>query len=215
MIYYPINTLKSMGVTDILIVSGRGHAGHFLDLLGSGKELGVKFTYEVQEEAGGIAQVLGLAEDFADNEDVVLALGDNIFEDDFSSALESYKKQGKGARIFLKKVHDPHRFGVAEINGDKVVNIIEKPKDPVSDYAVTGLYMFDNRVFDIVKELKPSDRGELEITDVNNAYISEGTMEWEEVKGWWTDAGTFSSLIRANVLAATKAGVDIKEEIKS
>ncbi|HBG81397.1 TPA: spore coat protein [candidate division CPR2 bacterium] len=217
MIYYPIKALTDMGITDILIVSGKGHGGNFLELLGSGREFGAKFTYEVQEKPGGIAEVLALAEDFVDGEDVVLHLGDNLFEDDFISSLEDYKKQGKGAKIFLKKVHDPERFGVAEVKGNKVLNIVEKPKVPKTNYAVTGLYMYDNRVFDIVKTLRPSDRGELEITDVNNAYIAEGTMSWEEVKGWWTDAGTFDSLLKSNLLAAKKDGknnVDIFKMLK-
>lgn len=204
MIYYPIETLQAMGIDQILIVSGREHAGHFLNLLGSGKDFGVKFTYEIQEEAGGIAQVLGLAENFADGEAVSLILGDNIFADrqTFTDAAERYKSDPKGAMIFLKEVADPQRFGVAEIKGNSIVGIEEKPKDPKSNLAVTGLYMYDGRVFDIVRSIKPSGRGELEITDVNNAYVAEGTMKYQILESDWTDAGTFDSLLRANNLAA-------------
>lgn len=204
MIYYPLEILKNAGLKNILIVSGRGHAGHFLNLLGSGKEFGLNISYEVQEEAGGIAQALGLAEDFADSERVAVILGDNVFEDDLSKAMRSFEKQESGAKVFLKQVHDPHRFGVAEMNNGKILSIEEKPKQPKSDFAVTGIYMYDGRVFDVVKTLKPSSRGELEITDVNNFYIKEGTMSYETLNGWWTDAGTFDSLLRANMLVAEK-----------
>lgn len=204
MIYYPLEILKNAGLKNILIVSGRGHAGHFLNLLGSGKEFGLNISYEVQEEAGGIAQALGLAEDFADSERVAVILGDNVFEDDLSKAMRNFEKQECGAKVFLKQVHDPHRFGVAEMNNGKILSIEEKPKQPKSNFAVTGIYMYDGRVFDIVKTLKPSGRGELEITDVNNFYIKEGTMSYETLNGWWTDAGTFDSLLRANMLVAEK-----------
>lgn len=204
MIYYPLEILKNVGLKNILIVSGRGHAGHFLNLLGSGKEFDLNISYEVQEEAGGIAQALGLAEDFADGESVVVILGDNVFEDDLSKASQSFERQGKGAKIFLKQVHDPHRFGVAEMTDGKILSIEEKPKQPKSNFAVTGIYMYDGRVFDIVKTLKPSSRGELEITDVNNFYIKEETMSYDILNGWWTDAGTFDSLLRANQLVAEK-----------
>ena len=200
MIYYPLETLIGMGIKDILIISGPGHAGHFLNLLGSGKEFGVKLSYAIQEEAGGIAQALGLAEDFADTDAVSVILGDNIYEDKFD--LSDYKS---GAKIFLKEVNDPQRFGVAEIVGDKVVSIEEKPTNPKSNFAVTGLYVYDNSVFSIIKTLKPSKRGELEITDVNNAFIKEGKMKADFVKGYWSDAGTFESLIRASNLVFEKS----------
>jgi len=200
MIYYPLQTLIGVGIKDILIVSGPGHAGHFVNLLGSGKEFGVKLSYEIQDEAGGIAQALSLAEDFADNESVCVILGDNIFEDNID--IKDYKE---GARIYLKEVPDSHRFGVAEIDKtSKVLNIEEKPKSPKSNFAVTGLYIYDNKVFDIIKTLKPSARGELEITDVNNYYIKKGKMDSRLLKGFWSDAGTFESLFRASKLIKEK-----------
>lgn len=197
MIFYPIQTLISAGIKEIMIVSGRGHAGHFLELLGSGADLGVKFTYEIQEEAGGIAQALGLAESFADDDDVTVILGDNIFQDNIQQDVSNFKG---GAKIFLKTVPDAHRFGVAELNGDKVVGIQEKPREPKSNFAVTGLYIYGNNVFKVVKNLKPSERGELEITDVNNYFVNNGTMEYRILDGFWSDAGTFESLLRAGVL---------------
>ena len=205
MIYYPLEVMRKAGIENILIVSGKGHSGHFLNLLGSGKEFGARLSYEVQEEAGGIAQALGLAEDFADGENIAVILGDNVFQDNLASAVKSFDGQ-KGAKIFLKQVHDPHRFGVAEMRDGKILSIEEKPKNPKSDFAVTGIYMYDARVFNAIKMLKPSGRGELEITDVNNFYIKENSMSYEILKGWWTDAGTFDSLLRANMLAAKKAG---------
>ena len=192
MIYYPLQTLIDAGIKDVLIVSGPDHAGHFVNLLGSGKEFGIKLSYEIQDEAGGIAHALSLAEDFADKESVVVILGDNIFEDKLE--INDFKK---GARIHLKEVDDPQRFGVAELAGKKVIGIEEKPKKPKTKYAVTGLYIYDAEVFNIIKTLKPSTRGELEITDVNNAYIKKGLMEEKIVKGFWSDAGTFDSLFRA------------------
>jgi len=206
MIYYPLEAMRKAGIENILIVSGKGHSGHFLNLLGSGKEFGVRFSYEVQEEAGGIAQALGLAEDFADGKNVAVILGDNIFQDNLASAVKSFDGQ-KGAKIFLKQVHDPHRFGVAEMRNGKILSIKEKPKNPKSDFAVTGIYMYDARVFDVIKTLKPSGRGELEITDVNNFYIKENSMSYEILNGWWTDAGTFDSLLRANMLVAGKGNI--------
>ncbi len=197
MIYYPMETLINAGIKDIMIVSGRGHAGHFLELLGSGVDYGVHFTYEIQEEAGGIAQALALAEDFVDGDSVTVILGDNIFQDNIK---EDVAKFNGGARIFLKEVTDAHRFGVAELKGEKVIGIEEKPKVPKSNFAVTGLYMYDSDVFDAVKTLKPSGRGELEITDVNNYYISKGAMEYQVLEGFWSDAGTFESLLRAGIL---------------
>lgn len=205
LIYYPIMKLRDAGIINILITSGSEHAGQFLDLLGSGKDLGVKLSYEVQEETGGIAQALGLAEDFADNHKIVAILGDNIFEHELTRAAESFEKQEKGARIFLKEVNDPERFGVPEINGDKIINIIEKPKNPPTNYAVSGIYMYDSQVWSVIKNLKPSNRGELEITDVNNFYVQQGSMTYEILDGEWIDAGTFDALLRANMLMANKA----------
>jgi glucose-1-phosphate thymidylyltransferase len=194
MIYYPLNTLINAGLDEIMIVSGRGHAGHFLELLGSGAEFGVRITYEIQEEAGGIAQALDLAKDFADDGSIAVILGDNIFQDNVKEEVSNF---GGGAMIFLKEVPDAHRFGVAELDDDKVIGIEEKPKAPKSNYAVTGLYMYDSRVFDVIRTLKPSGRGELEITDVNNYYIAEGQMGYKVLDGYWSDAGTFESLLRA------------------
>jgi glucose-1-phosphate thymidylyltransferase len=197
MIFYPIQTLIDGGIKEIMIVSGRGHAGHFLELLGSGADLGVKFTYEIQEEAGGIAQALGLAESFADDDDVTVILGDNIFQDNIKKDVSNFKG---GAKIFLKEVPDAHRFGVAELKGDRVVGIQEKPREPKSNFAVAGLYIYSNNVFKVVKNLKPSTRGELEITDVNNYFVNNGTMEYRILDGFWSDAGTFESLLRAGLL---------------
>jgi len=207
LIYYPILKLKEAGVTNILLISGRENAGQFLDLMGSGKELGINLAYDVQEEPGGIAQALSIGEDFADNEKIIAILGYNIFEHSLKEAVENFEKQKKGAKVFLKKVHDPERFGVPEIDGDKIINIIEKPKNPPTDYVVTGIYMYDSKVWDIIKTLKPSDRGELEITDVNNQYIKENTMSYEILNGEWIDAGTFEALLRASILIAKKQGI--------
>jgi len=212
MIYYPIETLRSAGITDIMIVSGKGHAGHFLELLESGAHMGVRLSYAVQEEAGGIAQALGLAEDFADGKKTVVVLGDNIFEDSILSAVEAFQKQEKGAKIFLKEVSHPRSYGVAEVADGKVLRIEEKPKEPKSNLAVTGLYFYDGRVFDIVRSSKPSARGELEITDVNNAYIEAGEMTYEILNGWWGDGGeSFESWLRATLLVARKEGVHLEE----
>ena len=197
MIYYPMETLINAGIKDIMIVSGRGHAGHFLELLGSGVDYGVHFTYEIQEKAGGIAQALSLAEDFVDGDSVTVILGDNIFQDNIEKDVANFNS---GAKIFLKEVSDAQRFGVAELKGEKVIGIEEKPKVPKSNFAVTGLYIYGSDVFDAVKTLKPSGRGELEITDVNNYYISTGDMEYGVLEGFWSDAGTFESLLRAGVL---------------
>ena len=194
MIFYPLQTLLDAGINEIMIVSGKGHAGHFLELLGSGSDWGARFTYEIQDKAGGIAQALGLAEDFADNEDVAVVLGDNIFQDDVSEAVQAFEV---GGHIFLKRVEDAHRFGVAQIEGNGVISIEEKPEEPKSDLAVTGLYLYDNGVFEIIRRLKPSGRGELEITDVNNEYIRLGEMSYSVLDGYWSDAGTFESLLRA------------------
>jgi len=205
MIYYPIETLVRAGIREILIVTGGNSAGEFLKLLGNGKEFGLKhLNYTYQEGEGGIAEALGLAEHFADDEPIVVILGDNIFEGDIREAVESFKKHGKGAKILLKEVDNPERFGVAELQDGRIVKIEEKPKIPKSSYAVTGIYMYDSQVFRIIRGLKPSRRGELEITDVNNTYILRGEMAFDILEGWWTDAGTFESLFKANCLIAEK-----------
>lgn len=201
MIFYPIYKLKQAGIYEILVVTGREHMGDVIELLGSGKDFGVEFTFKVQDEAGGIAQALGLAKHFVGNDRCVVILGDNIFEDNITPYVENYKKQEKGAKILLKEVPDPFRFGVPEIKDGKIIKIEEKPKEPKSKFAVTGIYMYDSDVFDIIKTLKPSARGELEITDVNNTYLEKGLLTYDILKGWWTDAGTPESLFRANQLA--------------
>jgi glucose-1-phosphate thymidylyltransferase len=204
MIYYPIQTLVRAGISKILIVTGGNNAGEFLRLLGNGKEFGLKhLNYTYQEGEGGIAEALGLAEHFAENDRVVVILGDNIIEGDIQQAVQRFLNQPSGSKILLKEVSDPQRFGVAEMAGEKIIGIEEKPTQPKSRYAVTGIYMYDEKVFSIIKTLKPSDRGELEITDVNNAYIERGEMTYELLNGWWTDAGTFESLYRANCLVAS------------
>lgn len=201
MIFYPIYKLKQARIYEILVVTGREHMGDVIELLGSGRDFGVEFTFKVQDEAGGIAQALGLARHFVGNDRCVVILGDNIFEDDITPYVENYKKQEKGAKILLKEVPDPYRFGVPEIKDGKIIKIEEKPKEPKSNFAVTGIYMYDSEVFDIIKTLKPSARGELEITDVNNTYLEKGLLTYDILKGWWTDAGTPESLFRANQLA--------------
>lgn len=201
MIEYPLNTLLKAGIRDILIVSSRDHAGDFIEYLGSGNDFGAVFSYIVQDEAGGIAQALSLSEDFADQKPITVILGDNIFEDNFTKAISSFRG---GAKIFLKKVSDPQRFGVPVLEGKRVVKILEKPKVPPTPYAVSGLYQYDADVFKIIRKLKPSTRGELEITDVNNAYIHRGQLKAEFVKGFWSDAGTFDSLARATQWAMKK-----------
>jgi glucose-1-phosphate thymidylyltransferase len=201
MIFYPISRLKEAGIEEILVVTGREHMGDVVNLLGSGHDYDLRFTFKVQDQAGGIAQALGLAENFAGGDSCVVILGDNIFSDSIAPFVRHFKQQGKGAKVLVKQVPDPNRFGVAEISGDHIVNIEEKPKEPKSDYAVTGIYMYDNQVFDIVRNLKPSARGELEITDVNNYYIQAGQLTYDMLEGWWTDAGTFPSLKLANELA--------------
>jgi glucose-1-phosphate thymidylyltransferase len=207
MIYYPIKTLVNAGIDEILIVTGGNNAGEFLRLLGNGKDFGLKhLNYTYQEGEGGIAAALSLAEFFADNGKIVVVLGDNIIEKNIRKAVETYQKQPQGARIMLKEVPDPQRFGVPVFDGDRIVRVEEKPAKPKSRYAVIGVYMYDERVFDFIKTLKPSQRGELEITDVNNFYIEEGKMEWDILDGWWTDAGTFESLQYAgNMVAKTGA----------
>ena len=204
MIYYPLQTLVDAGIDDILLVTGGNNAGDFLKLLGNGKEFGLKhLNYTYQEGEGGIAEALGLAEYFSEGDSVIVILGDNIIEKSIKTAVDTFKQQGGGAKILLKEVADPQRFGVAELHGEKVVNIVEKPKQPKSNLIVTGVYMYDSEVFDIIKTLKPSGRHELEITDVNNRYIQDNKMTFEVLDGWWTDAGTFESLYRANSLAAS------------
>jgi glucose-1-phosphate thymidylyltransferase len=203
MVYYPIQTLVDAGITDIMLVTGGRNSGDFLRLLGNGKEFGLKhLNYTYQEGEGGIADALALTEHFADGDQVCVILGDNLIEGNIRMAVDIFKRQQHGARIFLKEVHDAQRFGVAELSGERIVGIEEKPKRPKSNYAVTGIYLYDGTVFDKCRKLKPSNRGELEITDVNNAYIEEGHMTFSILDGWWTDAGTFESLLRAANLVA-------------
>lgn len=211
MIYFPIQTLVNAGITDIMIVTGGNSAGDFLKLLGNGKAFGLKhLNYTYQEGEGGIAAALSLVEHFASGEPICVVLGDNIIQGNIRAAADAYRAQGGGAKILLKKVSDPQRFGVPELEGDRVVRIDEKPAEPKSEYAVIGIYMYDGSVFDIIRTLRPSGRGELEITDVNNAYISRGLMTWDELQGWWSDAGTFESLLHASRLVAETGANNIK-----
>ena len=207
MIFYPIRTLLNAGIEDIMIVTGGNSAGDFLKLLRNGKDFGLKhLNYTYQEGEGGIADALSLVEHFADGEPICVVLGDNIIENNIRAAADAYRRQGRGAKILLKEVHDPQRFGVPELDGGRVVRIEEKPTDPKTSYAVIGIYFYDATVFDVIKTLVPSSRGELEITDVNNHYIERGEMTWDELDGWWTDAGTFDSLLHAtNLVAKTGA----------
>ncbi len=201
MIYYPIQTLVNAGVTEIMLVTGGNNAGDFLRLLGNGKEFGLKhLNYTYQEGEGGIADALRLAEHFADGESICVVLGDNIIQGSVAKAADHFRRQQKGAKILLKEVKDPQRFGVPVLDGERVVNIEEKPLYPRSPYAVTGIYFYDPQVFEFIRSLKPSARGELEITDVNNAYIKAGMLTWDLLQGWWTDAGTIESLYLANQL---------------
>jgi len=213
MIYYPIETMVEAGIRDILIVTGGKNAGDFLRLLANGKQFGLShIDYTYQEGEGGIADALALAEHFADGHKLCVILGDNIIEGSIGKAVADFRRQDKGAKILLKEVSDAERFGVAEISGNRIVNIEEKPKRPKSNYAVTGIYMYDETVFDKVHTLVPSNRGELEITDVNNAYIREGTMSFSYLDGWWTDAGTFDSLLRAtNLVAESERSANIEQ----
>lgn len=205
MIYYPIQTLVDAGITEILIVTGGRNAGDFLQLLGNGKEFGLKhLDYTYQEGEGGIAAALSLAEYFVEDDPICVILGDNIYEKSVRQSASEFMKRGRGAKIHLKRVENPQRFGVPIISGERILKIEEKPKVPQSDFAVTGLYMYDHAVFDIIKTLKPSGRGELEITDVNNDYIERGEMAYTVIDGWWSDAGTFDSLLRANILVASQ-----------
>jgi glucose-1-phosphate thymidylyltransferase len=206
MIYYPIQTLVDAGIQDIMVVTGGRNSGDFLRLLANGKQFGLKHIhYTYQEGEGGIADALALAEHFADGHKLCVVLGDNIIEGNIREAADRFRRQPEGAHILLKEVHDAERFGVAEVVRDRIVGIEEKPLTPKSNYAVTGIYMYDATVFDKIKTLVPSGRGELEITDVNNAYIREGTMSFSFLHGWWTDAGTFESLLRAANLVAASA----------
>ncbi len=205
MIYYPLKALVEAGITDIMIVTGGPHAGNFLRLLGNGHEFGLKgINYAYQENEGGIAEALGLAEHFVDGDKVVVILGDNIIEKNIKNDVKEFAGQPEGARILIKEVANPERFGVVEFEKDRIVRIVEKPRKPKTNYIVTGIYMYDSQVFDFIKGLKPSDRGELEITDVNNMYIGKKQLNYSVLDGWWTDAGTFESLLRANRLAAEK-----------
>jgi len=207
MIYYPIQTLVDAGIKEILIVTGGRNAGDFLRLLANGKEFGdIHIDYTYQEGEGGIAEALGLAHHFGAGSRLCVILGDNIIETSIKAAVDEFRQQPTGAKVLLKEVHDAERFGVAEAVDGRIIGIEEKPKQPKSNLAVTGIYMFDETVFEKVKRLKRSDRGELEITDVNNAYIQEGTMSYAHLDGWWTDAGTFESLLRANQLVAASRG---------
>lgn len=201
MIYHAIAKLKEAGITDQLVVTGREHMGDVVNLLGSGREFGVTFTYKVQDEAGGIAQALGLAEQFVGGDRMVVVLGDNVFSASIAPFVERFRTEKPGAMILLHEVPDPQRFGVPELAGDRIVAIEEKPQNPKSRYAVTGIYMYDARVFEIIRTLKPSARGELEITDVNNAYLRAGELMYDILPGWWSDAGTHASYLRANELA--------------
>lgn len=201
MIYHPIFKLVECGIQDILIVTGVEHMGDVVRLLGSGKEFNAHFTYRVQDQPGGIAQALELAREFVQNEKMVVLLGDNVFEDVLTPYVEEFKEQGEGAKILLKEVHHPERFGVAEVRGDRILSIEEKPIRPKSSLCVTGIYMYDTKVFEYIKGLTPSNRDEYEITDVNNYYIKNHKITFNILNGWWTDAGTIDSLSRANQYA--------------
>jgi glucose-1-phosphate thymidylyltransferase len=207
MIYYPIRILVNAGIEEILIVTGGNNAGEFLRLLENGKDFGLKhINYTYQQGEGGIAAALSLAEHFADRDKIAVVLGDNIIEGNIRAAADAFRKQKDGARILLKEVSDPQRFGVPVFEGKKIIRVEEKPVNPASNYAVIGIYMYDYRVFEFIKSLKPSERGELEITDVNNFYIREGKMQWDVLSGWWSDAGTFESLqASGNIVAKTGA----------
>jgi glucose-1-phosphate thymidylyltransferase len=202
MIFHPLRKLTEAGIDEILVVTGVEHMGDVVTLLGSGKDFGCRFTYKVQDEAGGIAQALGLAENFAGKDLMCVVLGDNVFEDSLRPHVDAFREQGRGARLLLKQVPDPERYGVVELEDGKPVRIVEKPKQAKSDLAVVGVYFYDSDVFDVVRTLKPSARGELEITDVNNHYLRAGTLRCERLSGWWTDAGTFESLGVANQLVS-------------
>lgn len=211
MIYYPLQTLICAGIKDIMIVTGGNNAGDFLRLLGNGSEFGLKdINYTYQQGEGGIAAALSLAEHFVGKDKFVVILGDNVIEKSVKSSVDKFRKQSRGARILIKKVADPERFGVVELKNKKIISIVEKPQRPKSDFIVTGVYMYDCRVFDIIRTLKPSRRGELEITEVNNNYLKAGELYYDILEGEWTDCGTFQSLLRANLLAAKKCNKDLK-----
>jgi len=201
MIYHAIHKLKNAGIRDLLIVSGVEHMGSIVSLLGSGHDMGISLTYKVQDRPGGIAHALKLAEEFVNGQLTAVILGDNIFADDLSSYIEKFMRQGKGAKILLKKVEDPHRYGIASIHEGKIVALEEKPNEPKSPFAVTGIYLYDHQVFQIIDQLIPSKRGELEITDVNRAYMLKDELTYDFLQGWWVDAGTHNSLHQATQLA--------------
>lgn len=203
MICYPIQKLKQAGIEEICIVIGKENAGAIINFLGSGYDMGLRFTYKIQDKAGGIAEALGLTEGFVNNGRCVVILGDNIFEDDINEYLKNFEEQKDGAKILVKEVEDPKRYGVAEFVGDRIISIKEKPDSPKTNYCVTGIYMYDSSVFEIIKRIKPSKRGEMEITDVNNEYILKGTLTYDILSGWWIDAGTFESLESANSLVGS------------
>jgi glucose-1-phosphate thymidylyltransferase len=205
MIYHPARKLREAGIDEILIVTGVEHMGDVVTLLGSGKDFSCRFTYKVQDEAGGIAQALGLAENFVGQDRMCVILGDNVFQDPIAPFVRAFREQARGARLLLKQVHDPQRYGVAEVDGSRVVRIVEKPKKPKSDLAVVGVYFYDSDVFGVIRTLKPSARNELEITDVNNHYLRAGTLQCDRLAGWWTDAGTFESLRAASELVTGRA----------
>lgn len=204
MIFYPLEVMAKAGVRDVLLVTGPDHSGSFINLLRSGKDFGLNLSYEIQEDAAGIAQAISLAHEFADNSKLLIILGDNIFTEDLGPYAEAFEKREKGAQVFAKKFGTESRqYGVIEVSGNKVISIEEKPQNPKSDLAQTGIYMYDGRVFDFIKRLRPSKRGEMEVTDLNNFYVKEGTMNCQILKGWWVDAGTsFDELLRANMLVA-------------
>lgn len=206
MIYHPVEKLSGAGIQEILIVTGLEHMGDVVNLLGSGKDFGVRFTYKVQDEAGGIAQALGLAENFCGGSKMAVILGDNIFQDSLRDEVARFSEQASGARLMLKEVSDPQRFGVADVAGEKIVGIVEKPRQPKTNLAVTGIYFYDGNVFDIIRRQKPSGRGEMEITDVNNAYIARGDLTYGFLRGWWSDAGTFESLDHVQKLLMQEKG---------
>lgn len=210
MIFFPLSAMKRAGIKDVLIITSPEYAGHFMRLLGSGRSWGMNLFYEIQEEAGGLSQAVGLAEGFADKDKILIILGDNIFDYNLKKSVRDFEKKRKGARVFAKEMENPSSYGVIEIDkAGKVVSIVEKPKRPKSNLVQTGIYMYDRRVFKFIKQLKPSKRGELEITDLNNVYVKEGTMSCEVLKGLWIDAGTsFDELLRANNLVSelVKAG---------
>ncbi|AOT69324.1 sugar phosphate nucleotidyltransferase [Geosporobacter ferrireducens] len=201
MIFYLIARMKQAGIEDIMIVSGKEHMGSVVNLLGSGHEYGLNFTFKIQDQPGGIAQALGLCGEFVNEDKCVVMLGDNVFQDNIAPFVKDFEAQDKGGKILIKKVEDPKRYGVVELRDQKIIGIEEKPQNPKSNYCVTGIYMYDHQVFHIIKTLKPSNRGELEITDVNNWYVKDGSLTYDILEGWWSDAGTFQSLLNTNLLA--------------